>query len=408
MRALPFVAVLSLPLLPTSSLAQCLGSEGLDSAPCCAPVVPLLPSFPPISLQGQGDCWAACNPPILNCLQVDVTPPTPGPTCGQYIAQFSARDCGGPQLLSGALDLVYSRTWDETPVPGATPVQVWRFHAKVDLVRVPGSPALCPVPSCLPAQPAAFFYGYVDYAFDCGAGVWESSLVLFHNCDAFIHDPALSATPGSFHPTTTYAIVAPDTFANPFIPSSAPAPPAGPLIAEALRTSPVGLPPPTVCLAEDFLAAGAWVPLVFGCLCPLSLVPVQNSGVLVNGSGSCGGAFSSINAWPFVPWFHFVTTSIGTWTSSASYPGPERVSVGEGLFNYKDVCDPTGVTLSSLDVLYGSVTEGGYTVSPNPLFPTSQTFIDLASNYRAVLPGSVPLPLVGFVSPTHHIVYVNR
>ena len=35
----------------------------------------------------------------------------------------------------------------------------------------------------------------------------EAALVLFHNCDRFIHRPGLSSRPGAFHPGMSFALV---------------------------------------------------------------------------------------------------------------------------------------------------------------------------------------------------------
>ena len=47
-----------------------------------------------------------------------------------------------------------------------------------------------------------------------------------HGSDNFVHHPLLSSQPGVFNPTETYAIVGPDTAANPFTPSIS-TPPSG-------------------------------------------------------------------------------------------------------------------------------------------------------------------------------------
>ena len=409
MRQIGSIALaLALPLgaLAPAAAAQCLVPDNLDSAPCCQPVPLDLPQFPPIAMVAQGDCWTACTPPLTNCLRVSVAPPSPTANCGSFVAPMDVSDCGATPMMIGELVLDYTRTWSERPAGALIEYQVWRFAAKVDLFPVTlGVPPMCPMPDCLGPNTPAFFYGYVDYALNCATGAFESSLVLFHNCDDFIHDPAFSSVPGAFHPGRTYAIVGPDTAANPFVPTSAPPPPAAPLVAEAMRSM-VSLIP-GVCLAEEPIVGGLWAPLITGCLCPLNFVPAQNAGVLLDGVGACGGSFKSVNLWPTLPWFDLTTTSLGTWTTGASYPGPERVSVAEGLLRYTDPCGPAGAPVNSADVFYGGLTEKGYDVIPTPGVTLTPTFLDLASNFRAVLPGPVPLPLFGSVGPTDHLIYVN-
>jgi hypothetical protein len=259
------------------------------------------------------------------------------------------------------------------------------------------------VPSCLGPEPTAFFYGYVDYALDCASGVFENSIVLYHACDAFIHDPLLSSAPGSYHPTESFAIVGPDFPGNNFVPMVS-APPAGPLLGDAMRST--ASPVPFACMAEQLIVSGGLQPIASACMCPLSfsLPPLQTASRLA-GAGTCGGSFASLNVWPIVPWYEMVSTSLGRWTSTTQYPGPEIATVAEGLFFHTDTCDPTGVLLQSLDVFYGAITEQGFGVVPTPILPPSQTFIDMASNYSAPFPGNVPLPLVGGVGPTDHLLY---
>ena len=302
MRALTLLSALTLTLFLTpASDAQCIGPDGLDSGTCCSLVLPNLPAFPPILENGLGFCWTDCAPPSTNCLTVTCSPPLFVGRCDELGAQLSVSDCSGVQLLSGFMKLIYVRTWDEEPVPGSR-TQVWRFHAKVDLSQVVGAPPSCPVPSCTNAAGSTgFFYGYVDYALDCTTNTWDSVVVLFHNCDEFIHSPLYSFDPGPYHPGTTFAIVAPATSTT-FVPTSAPAPAAAPLSGESLRSRPSVLPG-FFCQAEDFVPplGGVWLPIVFGCLCPLNLVPIQNSGVQIQATGVCGNAFGSVNAWPSCP-----------------------------------------------------------------------------------------------------------
>ena len=55
--------------------------------------------------------------------------------------------------------------------------------------------------------------------------------------------------------------------------------------------------------------------------------------------------------------------------------GPEIVTVGEGLFNYKDACSGT----PNAEVFYGSLTEEGWFVPPIPGGPPTMTFTDRSS-----------------------------
>lgn len=404
-RALTGFLVLSV-FASTDVAAQspCFLPDQLDSAPCCAPVGLALPPLGPSLMPALGLCWSACNPPAQNCLVVDWDPIQPTAVCGHYVTKLRVGDCSGQLLMSGQLELDYTRTWEETTTPGTVDTQVWRFLAKIDLGGNFSATPVCPVPPDLGPYPSSFWYGYFDVAENCSSGTVENALVLFHGCDAFTHAPTLSSQPGVFHPTTTFAIVAPNTANNPFTPVAAPLF-GGPIQGEGMRRVDATA---LTCLAEEPISAGALLPLGLGCLCPLSLAPAQNTASTLVGAGQCGSSFQSLNFFPTAPWIDFVSTSIGAWTNGTSYPGPERVSVGEGLFLYRDACDPSGAFAPSLDLFYGAATEGGYLVlTPTATGLFSDRFLDLASNYSAPLPGPITFPLLGSVAPTEHLIYLS-
>ena len=389
--------------------AQCFIPDGYDSAPCCAPVTPTLPNFPSASLPGKGICWTDCVLSSEVCTKIGISAPVPSSlVCTQYTSDLEVFDCvAGTQLMKGTLTLDYTRTWTEQSPTSSIPIQIWRFAVKVDMKSPAGATLGCPTPLCAQVPGAsAFYYGYVDYALDCTTGAFDTVLVLYHACDDFIHNAAFSAVPGTFHPTTTYAIVAPDTAANPFVPSIA-IPSAGILANEAMRSV---TPNATgTCHAEEHIQQGSFTPLGSGCLCPLSFASPQQTAVKVDGSGMCGGGFSTVNFFPVVPWYDLIITSIGRWSSPVSYPGPEHASVAEGLFQYRNVCSTTGVVEQSFDIFYGGYTIAGYPVIPtSPIFPPlSNRFLDIATNYSLLAGTPIAYPLYGAVAPTDHLIYVN-
>ena len=401
-----------LTLAPASS-GQCFGPDGLDVGGCCQPTQAILPSFPQAAIPGLGICWNACTPAAQTNLRVSWNPPATL-SCAQYTTTVTALDAStGAPLLSGPMILDYTRTWTEINPNTNNRVQVWRFMAKADLSSlVPaGALAPCPVPTCLPPagpHPTAFYYGYVDYAQECVGGVgFESVLVLFHGCDFLPHMPGISSRPGAFHPTTSYAIVAPHTALNPFVPANIPAP-GGPLVAEAMRKTSTAV---AACVTEEFILGGDVAPFAAGCMCPPSLAVPQVTLSLFRGIGSCpdaAGVPSSFGAlmlaFPTLPWPFLVTTSIGTWTGAASYPGPEVTWVDEALMKYRDSC----VSNDFFEVFYGATTDRGWTVLPSsPIFPPTQRFKDMADNYSAPVVGAHPLPILGNIMRTDHLIYTN-
>ena len=406
------LALLALLALGTSSAAQCLGPDNL-SGPCCTQTLPNLPSFDQFDLPGTTICWSSCvaAPQELNRIRVSKPVPT---NCTQYTSGITVTDAAGAAILGGTLVMDYTRTWLEaSPTLPPSQLQVYRFAVKIDMLQLQGGVGMtpCNTPTCLPGQATAFYYGYMDYAYDCASGVQSNVLVLFHNCDSFIHRPGLSSKPGAFHPTTTYALVWPSTTVNPFVASSAPAA-GGPLIGEATRLQP---PAGVACITEDFLSSGSIFPLGSGCGCPFMPGFTQLTGRDMNGVGTCPdttgtpGNFGSLNPFPTFPWFEVMTTSIGAWTTMASYPGTERAWVDEGVFLVNDACSDVVLGQKKfIDINYGGSTANGYPVLPSPINPTITADVtDMAANASIPRPGPIIFPLVGAVRPTRSLLYLN-
>lgn len=386
--------------LVTAPSAQCLDPDGLDG-PCCVDVLPTLPTFPAQSLPGSAICWDSCAVTSDDCVQLNLTAPTTA-ICGQYTSDLTTIDCGtGANQLGGTLILDYARTWEEFPTPGES-LQVWRFLVKADLILAGVSTGTCPFPSCLPAQPTAFYYGYLDYARDCSTGAWESALVLYHGCDAFVHDPLISSRPGTFHPSTTYALVGPSTVTNPFVPVSLPAG-GGPLFFEGIRDT-IDLVT-LACESRERLQAGNIVPLGNACACSFALAPPQTTARYMDGVSFCGSDFRSVNLFPFLPWFEVMSISIGSWSNGSSYPGPEAAWVEEGLFLHTEACSLSGTPQAYAEVKVGATTEGGYLAAIGLV--VGDKFTDLVNNFSAALGSPITPPFVGNVMPSLHLISVN-
>ncbi len=392
--------------------SQCLGPDNLDlPGACCQPVIPTLPPFPAASLPGLGVCWNQCTVGTTNTLKVAWTAPTQ-PFCAEYSTILTVSDgTSGLPILTGPLVLDYTRTWNEIDNTGAL-TQVWRFTAKADLSFVTGGGVPpCPVPTCIGAigaWPTAFYYGYVDYTSCTAAGPWENALVLYHACDRFIHMPNLSNRPGVFHPGRSYAIVAPHTALQPFIPMNTIAP-GGPLFGEAMRNVNTIVPPLPFCISEDRIVGGTMTKLGAGCLCTLAQNPKQQTLREFKGQSQCVSTTGVPGSWtslvvnfPVLPWFHMVTTSIGSWSSPLVYPGKESAWVDEGLFVHQDAC-----TGDFVELKYGGSTKDGWPVLlPIPVVVTN--FTDVVDNYSAPLLGPYPMPVLGTVNPSNHLIYVNE
>lgn len=390
-------SIFSLILAGPAAAVLCQGPDGLTGA-CCTSTTLSIPSpLPGTTMQSVAICWNACVPstdPII----VTLSSPAPG-FCGAYQAQLTVDDISGSGLMSGLVFLDYTRTWTEFNNDGDE-LQVWRMAAKTDLM-LSGTTVPCPVPICLAAAPTAFFYGHIDYAFNCVTSGWEISASLFHSCDRFIHDPIASSIPAPHHPPTAYAIVGPDVSSNPFVPTIL-SPFTGPITGGAIRRVAI---PGTPCLTEDPLVSGGLGLNLQGCACPLSLSPAQYSTQPFSAVGSCGGTFSAINTPPPHFWKRMITTSLGTWTGAGPgtpYPGNENLWANEGFFFVTDVC--TGIT--RVESHYGVMTDQGFPVSPDIQRPwLTMRMIDLASNFDSSY-GFFP-PFVGNVMTTSHTIHAN-
>ncbi len=393
--------VLALVLLgsPSPASAQCLGPDGLTGPCCVVPVLPNLPVFPAVTLPSAAVCWSACAPTKTAIL---VTLGAPNPNgCTSFTAPLSVLDASGAPLQAGTATLDYTRGWEETNDDG-DPLHVFRMLMKVDLG--PMGAVVCPVPLCAAITPTAFFYGHVDFAFNCNSGSWETALSLVHTCDKFIHNSVASSIPAAIHPIDTYAIVGPDVAANPFVPSLIP-PLTGPVTGGAIRNVAV---PGTPCTFEEPIAAGAanLGAIVTACACPLNLAgPFQHTAQPFSGVSTCGSSFSAIQTPLPLPWLRMITTGLGAWTGSGpgtAYPGAETLWACEGFFFHIDGC----ITTASVDVDYGVMTAKGFLVTPNSLRPwLTEQMLDLASNYSKQQ--GINPPFVGSVKPTKHLIYVN-
>ena len=409
----PVLASASLLLSASTSQAQCPGPDNLDG-PCWNLVSLNVPQFPAFVMNAAGICWTDCSPDPKQPVRVQWPAPAPTAVCSEFLSPITVFDAGGLPILVGDALMNYTRTWGETD-PAGIDHQVWRFAVRVDLSPIAGGAAsFCPVPSCIPPlgpHPTAYFYGYVDYALDCAAGSWEQVIVLYHNCDDFIHDPALSNRPGVFHPVTSYAVIGPDTAVNPFVPVPVP-PPGGPVVAEAVRNlpNPFGV---ALCTAEEKAVSGNLLPLFQGCFCPLGFAPGMQSANLFDGFGTCLDSTGAPSSWkallinfPTIPWPFMLSSSLGSWTTASSYPGQENAFVNEGLFRYYDSCS----SRDSVEIFYGGATTEGWLVIPTPVDSLTQNFVDLVDNRSIVVGTPVLPPFVGSVNPvdpTDHLIYVN-
>lgn len=401
LRFLGLVGLAVVGTVPSLTAQACFGPDGLDG-PCCTFVTEDLPTFPDLSMQGSALPWQDCMP----LPKLGVAMSLGGPqqlACGSYVSPFSVTTAAGIVVASGELELTYSRTWDEIS-PAGQVHQVWRF---LIMGNLDVAPTPVPQPAIPPVSPA-FYHGYIDYALPCNAPLvtWRHAMVLFHNCDDFLHRPGLSANPGVFHPDRTFAFVSPDTAAQPFDHTVIAPPMSGPVMMGALRDpSPAAI---AACTTRDRVAQGALDPIVEGCACPLTVnLPPRNVATRMSAFGVCGGGTLSLDTSALgFPWLHLISTSIGRWTNGAVFPGEEGALVYEGPVVWQEGC--TNQRFAELH--YGAATQQGWTrVSPLPVL-LPQNMLDMRSNWSIPIPGPVALPIVGAVFPSpfrRHVLFLD-
>lgn len=359
----------------TTALAQCALPDNLDGGPCCAPASVNLPSFP---IMGGDALWIAfdnCNTALQRPFCVTFGKPKPtvqagGIVCGQYDIRIQLKDCGTTLLhWSGGLRATYSRTWQESQIPGALNLSVWRFIVNGDLIptnNVPNNPLERPV--SLNQYSRVYFSGHLDYAYDCFNNTWSVAWSLNHECDA-VHHSAQSARPApsaGFDPAKSYSIVGPGTTfvvapTNTLISD-------GPINQGSLRWNNWAAAPAICTYREpaqgNFIAQGLY------CLCAnINPAAPQSVDSSVFAQGQCGsGVFPT-------PATRFTQKRIGFWSNPAVFPGVEHL-----LFDYGDMALINGCTGVVTHEWYeGPETIGGYFAVDVNGVPLDRQFEDLGS-----------------------------
>ncbi len=263
--------------------AQCTGSDNLDfNGECCDISEPILPDFPAVKQEIQYICWRRCDVQKVKRLCVDLGRPVPHvfPSgvpagCGIYDLPVRTRTCGGQQRVAfeGTVLATYSRTWfEDADVDGQIDTQVYRFLLNGDLRASDFLVNRFGTNPCVPQSihffdNLVFWFGYIDYRFDCQNGSVEVEWALDHECDKYHHneDSGRPAPPGTaFNPARSFTFVGPSTFVPTLgIPFSA-----GPLVQENTRSILfTGQQQPVVCFRDDPIRDGVLQPFIETCVC---------------------------------------------------------------------------------------------------------------------------------------------
>ena len=332
-RLVPILAVL---LAAPRASAQC-GPDGLDGGPCCAATFATLPSFPAMQTDARVLCFDGCQTALNTLYCANVGAPIPvqsggAVVCGAYQIRVRLRICGTNNFVwLGFVNAYYSRNWQESSVPGAVDLEVWRFVINGDFLPTPLLPNTpCDRPGCLGQYSRVYFSGYIDYAFDCVNGGWQVAFALSHECDSIHHAPGTARpAPGAgLHPTRSFSIVGPgSTFLA--VPASLNKSD-GPITRDALRRNLWG-PAPVACSFEEAVM-GAFASLNEFCACGPAGAPNQYVATQVTANGACGSLVQPS------PIGVFQQKRIGRWTSATLYPGPEFLLFDFGFLDTTDGC----------------------------------------------------------------------
>lgn len=411
---LAFVAVVV--FLPAAQ-AQCPNDDGFNVG-CCNTPVPNLPNFPPITSGATYACFQNCN--LENQFTVMLALSAPQlVTCDLALINVNVTATGvvGPSF-SGILVGKYARTWTETNSMGQTR-QVWRFLLNGDMAFNPLSvgATACPIPPCSapPNNLPVHMAGHVDYAIYCPASTvagWEHGLSLTHmkGClnHAFFSQRPLAGP--AAHNDRSYVMISPPNFLF-----SAVSEPAGPLVAESVRSAAlVNTPPFWQCFGEARVANfGSVNTSVNGyCYSCQPILPLSNlwKDQSINGGVSCGPltVLFPFNTIPIPGIFPagMISKSIGTWVgfNPNQYPIGKSLTINYGLMQYQDNC-----LADEIHVFTGIGTTGGdpatlFTQSPAtaPMFE----FLDL-QNMKVFGPTGGLMPGIGALFVATHVWNLN-
>lgn len=358
----------------------CAFDDGLESTgACCALTGPSIPiAFPAFEQEIRYFTWNNCNLARNKTLCVEVSPlefarDGEGDLigCGTYTLPVSMITCGpqGQPLFSGELMATYARTWIEKQPSQDPDTQVWRFMINGDLTpssfllsRYGANPHL---PQCHVTFDAIHWFGHIDYRRDCSTLEWDVEWVLEHSCDEYHHGSS-SARSGSFHPSRTFNIAGPSTFAPSTsftIPALTPHP-----NSPGIRTTRYN--------GDDFAMCFRYEP--FSSLqvflgdddCPCGTGGDQFLETVLFGDTLCGNGIPGASG------------PIPTRKKLGSFGSGRRVITWAGLIGFTDACtgpSSTGEFMEGVEVL-NDTTENFLLTEAGSLLPLGPTFIDLASS----------------------------
>lgn len=388
-------------LLAPTTQAQVCGPDNLDGGPCCGPANVNLPAFPQMPNESaRWMCFDNCQLALNKLYCASLGKPKPiaqagAIVCGEYNIRYQLKDCGTGLLhWSGGVRATYSRNWQESQIPGAVNLTVWRFIINGDLIptnNVPNTP--CDRPASLNQYSRLYVSGHIDYAFDCATGQWSVAWALNHECDQVHHAPgtARPAPASGFDPAKSFTIVGPG---QTFVPAPLNTQVSdGPIAQGSMRWNNWAAAPATCTFREP--ANGNFVASNLFCLCRNTAgTAAQFVDTFIAAQGACGS--SVITA----PGTHFTQKRIGSWTSPATFPGIESLLFDYGDLQLINACNGA-VTLEWYE---GSETIGGYPAFDFAGLALGRQFEDLGScNFSA----SNPTRRIGAPHITYSILNFN-
>lgn len=372
--SLVLAACLAFVMSAPPASAQC-GPDGLDGGPCCAAANAVLPAFPSLTTDSMFICYENCQTSLTRSYCAILGPPIPMTTstgavlCGVYNIRIRIVDCAtGAGIWTGGVRAFYSRNWQESTLPGAVDLNVWRFVVNGDFAPTPLVPANpCERPGCLTQYNRIYFSGHIDYALECATGSWKVAFALSHECDGIHHAPgtARPAPAAGLHPTRSFTMVGPGSTFFPSVPSAGMS--QGPITQQAIRWNRWGIAP-SACTFEERAQGNLQASNQF-CFCVTASPSQQYILTAVQATGQCGSAISPAISGPFQQ------KRLGGWTSPTQFPGVEQL-----LFDFGYLRTADGCTGAQGDQWYeGSETLKGYPAIDFTGVPLDPQFEDLGS-----------------------------
>lgn len=405
-RTFALIAIMLVAASTVSAQTQCVGDDGFNVG-CCNPVTNVnIPQFPPVQMTAVYGCIKDCNLEAQFNVNMQLSAPIMV-ACDYAIANLNVSSGPGGPTFAGLVILKYSRTWlEHPPTPTGQTRQVWRYLINTDVTFAATAAAAAPCPVPLAALPPLgqpiHMVGSVEYMAPCqpttpGTNPFSVSLSLTHvgclNHEFFSQRPLTGPAAAV---DRVYALVAPANFAFNIQPE-----PAGQIIAEAVRPSPITPAAPYQCFGEARVGQGVLATQYrdcFTCGTPTPGLAGAWAHQSFNATAFCAsGAAAPMAGVPVPPWFPtgMMALSLGNWVgiNPAAWPGNRSLHVYYGIVQYTDPC--TNGFPFHLVTGIGNTNTDAASLFGNPLGIAVNEFLDLQNMLVFDPPSGAFVPGIG-------------